>query len=204
MKRSPNTESIQRVPHAYICLCYRLATALVVLFFLHHSVLHAQQPKASEYEVKATYLYNFGRFVQWTPGAVAAQSDSFPICVIGQDPFGAALDTILSGESIDGKAVVAKRVSKPQDALSCRVLYISVSEDSRLKDLLAGLDKAGVLTVSDIPQFSQRGGMIQFVMVGNKIRFEVNLTSAQDAGLTLSSDLLKVAVAVRKSPQPGD
>ncbi len=69
---------------------------------------------------------------------------------------------------------------------------------------MRSLDKAGVLTVSDIPQFSQRGGMIQFVVVGNKVRFEVNLTSAQDAGLTLSSDLLKVAVAVRKSPQPGD
>jgi hypothetical protein len=99
---------------------------------------------------------------------------------------------------------VAKRVVKPQDAVNCRVLYISLSEDSRLKELLAALDKAGVLTVSDIPQFSQRGGMIQFVVVGNKIRFEVNLTSAQDAGLTLSSDLLKVAAAVRKTSQPGD
>jgi hypothetical protein len=83
--------------------------------------------------------------------------------------------------------------------LDCRVLYISASEDGRLKEILAGLDKSGVLTVSDIPQFSQRGGMIQFVLVGNKLRFEVNLTNAQTAGLTLSSDLLKVAVAVRKS-----
>ncbi len=136
--------------------------------------------------------------------AAAAKGESFSICVFGQDPFGPVLDTTLSGESINGKAVVAKRVSKPQDALDCRILYISESEESRLKEIIAGLDKAGVLTVSDIPQFSQRGGMIQFVVVGNKIRFEVNLTSAQDAGLTLSSDLLKVAVAVRKSPQPGD
>jgi hypothetical protein len=88
--------------------------------------------------------------------------------------------------------------------MNCRVLYISSSEDSRLKEVLGALDKAGVLTVSDIPQFLQRGGMIQFVMVGNKIRFEVNLTSAQDAGLTLSSELLKVAAAVRKTSQPGD
>lgn len=202
MKRFSSTESSERGPRVPVILRYHGA-AVLLLFFLLASLLHAQQQKASEYEVKATYLYNFGRFVQWSTGAVA-KSDSFPICVIGQDPFGAALDTILSGESIEGKAVVAKRVSKPQDALSCRVLYVSMSEDSRLKEVLAGLDKAGVLTVSDIPQFSQRGGMIQFVLVGNKIRFEVNLTSAQDAGLTLSSDLLKVAVAVRKSPQPGD
>jgi hypothetical protein len=182
----------------------RLPVVIVMLSLLVIPVLRAQQPKASEYLVKATYLYNFGRFVQWPPTAVAAQGDSFPICVIGQDPFGAALDTILAGEAIDGKSVVARRVTKAQDAVNCRVLYISPSEDSRLKELLVALDKAGVLTVSDIPQFSQRGGMIQFVTVGNKIRFEVNLTSAEDAGLTLSSDLLKVAAAVRKNSQRGD
>ena len=155
----------------------------LVLFLQQASVLHAQQPKPSEYEVKATYLFNFGRFVQWPPNAPAAQGDSFPICVIGEDPFGAALDKILSGETIDGKEVVAKRVAKAQDAVNCRVLYISASEDNGLKAVLEALDKTGVLTVSDIPQFAKRGGMIQFVMAGNKIRFEVNLKSAQDAGL---------------------
>ena len=183
----------------------RFITVLSLVLFLQHvSLLRAQQPKASEYDVKATYLFNFGRFVQWPANAPAAQSDSFPICVIGKDPFGPALDKILSGETIDGKAVVAKRVVKAQDAANCRVLYISSSEGNGLKELLAALDKSAVLTVSDMPQFSQRGGMIQFVMEGNKIRFEVNLTSAQDAGLTLSSDLLKVATAVRKISQPGD
>ncbi len=88
--------------------------------------------------------------------------------------------------------------------MSCRVLYISSSEETRLREVLAGLDKAAVLTVSDIPQFAQRGGMIQFVQESNKIRFEVNLASAEDAGLTLSSELLKVAVLVRKNSQPGD
>jgi hypothetical protein len=204
MKRFSDTESFQSALHAQFPLQYLICLILVTLFFLHSCILFAQQRNASEYEVKATYLYNFGRFVQWSAGAPPLKSDSFPICVIGQDPFGTTLETVVSGESIDSKSVVAKRVSKPQEALSCRVLYISTSEDSRLKEILGSLDKAGVLTVSDIPHFSQRGGMIQFVMVGNKIRFEVNLTSAQDAGLTLSSDLLKVAVAVRKSQQSGD
>jgi hypothetical protein len=181
-----------------------LATLILTLVTLPIPVLRAQQAKASEFQVKATYLYNFGRFVQWPANVTAAQGDSFPICVIGQDPFGSALDATLAGETIDGKSVVAKRVVKTLDAQDCRVLYISSSEDSRLREILAGINKAGVLTVSDIPQFSQRGGMIQFVVSGNKIRFEVNLTSAQDAGLTLSSDLLKVAAAVRKISQPGD
>jgi len=166
--------------------------------------LSAQKSKPREFEVKATYLYNFARFVEWPTTAAAAKSDSFPICVLGQDPFGPALDAIVAGETIGGKAVLAKRVLKPQDAVSCRVLYISSSEETRLRAVLAGLDKAAVLTVSDIPQFSQRGGMIQFVQESNKIRFEVNLASAEDAGLTLSSELLKVAVLVRKNSQPGD
>jgi hypothetical protein len=124
--------------------------------------------------------------------------------VLGQDPFGPALDAVLAGETINGKAVLARRVLKPQDAVSCRVLYISSSEDSRLKEVLTALDKAGVLTVSDMPQFAQHGGMIQFVLDGNKIRFEVNLASAEDAGLSLSSELLKVAITVRRNSQPGD
>jgi YfiR/HmsC-like len=209
MTRPSNSASDQCALRNRVCNRYQRvwqcpAAIIVMVALLHIPVLQAQLPKVSEFQVKATYLYNFGRFVQWPLNATAAKGDSFSICVIGQDPFGTALDGILSGETIDGMAVVAKRVAKPQDAVNCRVLYISLSEDSRLKELLPALDKAGVLTVSDIPQFSQRGGMIQFVVVGNKIRFEVNLTSAQDAGLTLSSDLLKVAAAVRKTSQPGD
>jgi hypothetical protein len=166
--------------------------------------LSAQKSRPGEYEVKAAYLYNFARFVEWPSTAAATKSDAFAICVLGQDPFGPALDAALAGETINGKAVLARRVLKPQDAVSCRVLYISSSEDSRLEEVLAALDKAGVLTVSDMPQFAQHGGMIQFVSGGNKIRFEVNLASAQDAGLSLSSELLKVAIAVRKNRQPGD
>lgn len=167
-------------------------------------VLQAQQPKVSEYQVKATYLYNFGRFVQWPTTDTVAKGESFPICVIGQDPFGADLDAILTGEIIDGKAVVAKRVSKPQEAVSCRILYISSSEESRLKEVLAALDKAEVLTVSDMPDFSRRGGMIQFVLKEGRVRFEINLTSAEAARLVVSADLLKVASNVRKNGPLGD
>jgi hypothetical protein len=79
-----------------------------------------------------------------------------------------------------------------------------LSEESRLAEILKMLDKASILTVSNVAKFSQRGGMIQFVVEANKIRFEVNLTSAERAGLTLSSELLKVATAVTRSSQPGD
>jgi hypothetical protein len=185
-------------------LLLRAVAVVTACALLEAPVLHTQVSKPNEYQVKAVYLYNFGRFVEWPARAASAKDDSFAICVLGQDPFGAALDSALAGESIDGKSVVAKRISTPQDALTCRILFISSSEDVRLKDDLIALGKTGVLTVSDMPHFSQRGGMIQFVSEGNRIRFEVNLTIAQDAGLTLSSELLKVAIAVKRNPHPGD
>jgi hypothetical protein len=163
------------------------------------SLLHGQQSKPSEYQVKAVYLFNFGRFVDWSASLTTAKSDSFAVCVIGQDPFGRTLDSTLAGELIDQKKVVAKRISRPQEAATCQVLFISLSEDARLKDILPLLDKLSVLTVSDIPRFSERGGMIQFVLEKDKIRFEVNLTNAERAGLSLSSELLKVAMAVKKN-----
>ena len=124
--------------------------------------------------------------------------------ILGDDPFGHALDATLAGETIGNQKVTARRISNPQMSGDCQILFISSSEANRLSKIIEALNKNAVLTVSDIPQFSQRQGMIQFVMEENRIRFEVNLTATQRAGLTLSSELLKVATAVRKSPQPGD
>lgn len=177
-------------------------TALVCLLFASSSALGQQRPSA--YQVEAAYLYNFGRFVEWPAKGATPQNSSFTICVLGDDPFGQALDATLAGETIGNQKVTARRISSPQMAADCQILFISSSEANRLNKIIEALDKNAVLTVSDIPQFSRRQGMIQFVSEENRIRFEVNLTATQRAGLTLSSELLKVATAVRKNPQPGD
>jgi YfiR/HmsC-like len=166
--------------------------------------MQAQQVKPSEYQVKAAYLYNFGRFIEWPAKVTEAGGGSFPICVLGQDPFGPTLTATLSGETINGKSVVARRIPGPEEATDCRIVFISASESDRLKQILASLADASVLTVSDLPGFSQRGGMVQLTMEGNRVRFEVNLTSTARAGLTLSSELLKVAINVRGRAQVGD
>ena len=155
------------------------------------------QSDPNEYQVKATYLYNFGKYVKWPGTLPASQGDSFPVCVFGQDPFGAILDSTLAGETLDGKPVVLRRISKPQDAVECRILFISSTEEKRLKEILAALDGHGVLTVSDMTGFTRRGGMIQFLLEGDKVRFEVNLASTENSKLVLSSELLKVAASVR-------
>ena len=203
MKLHSDKDSAQWPPRGRVSqycpsLLVRLMVVASVWALAGVSILHSQQSKPAEYEVKAAYLYNFGRFVEWPAKVASDKSDSFRICVLGQDPFGRILDEALSGETIDGKHVVAKRITKSSEAVDCRILFISSSEEKRLNDTLMAIDKAGVLTVSDIPEFLQRGGMIQFVLDSNRVRFEINLIAAQNASLTLSSELLKVAKAVRK------
>jgi len=201
MSHARDTILFRRVPQG--CRAWRtrnpLAAVTLVCALIVVPFLRAQSPKPTDYDVKAVYLYNFGRFVEW-PASVATKSDSFYVCVLGQDPFGPALDSTLAGETIGGKSVAAKRISSPQEAFGCQILFMSAVENSRLTAIIEALDKGGVLTVSDMPQFSQRGGMIQFVLEGKKVRFEVNLTAVQRAGLTLSSELLKVATTVRRNP----
>jgi len=172
-------------------------------WFMVPPSLRAQEGKPSEYQIKAVYLYNFGKFIQWPKTEVSNSPGSFFICVLGQDPFGVNLDSTIAGESLEGKNLVARRISKLEELPVCRILFISASESSQLKKILAVLEGTPVLTVSDMPEFTLRGGMIQFVLRENKVRFEVNLTAAEKSGLVFSSQLLKVATEVRKIPPPG-
>jgi len=198
-------KALGRAPRWQVGRVHAVAhAALVTLFCLLLAIPGVDaQPRPTDYQVKAAYLYNFGRFVEWPPAALAAK-DSFTVCVMGQDPFGATLDTTLAGETIGGKSVVARRISDVRESAGCQILFLSSSESDRLKDVLSSLDKTGVLTVSDIPQFSQHGGMIEFVLQSNRVRFEVNLAAARSAGLTLSSELLKVATVVRRDSGAGN
>jgi hypothetical protein len=203
MKHLRGTDGVRRVPgdratRPVLSLRPLLIAVTAACAFLAIPVLHAQNPRPTDYQVKATYLYNFGRFIEWPRKVAAAQGGSFTVCVLGQDPFGPSLDATLGGETIGGKTVVAKRISSADESGDCQILYLSLTDDSRLNKIIADLDKKAVLTVSDMSQFVKRGGMIQFVLEGKKVRFEVNLTATQHAGLTLSSELLKVATAVKR------
>ena len=163
--------------------------------FVFHTALASGQTKATELQVKAAYLYNFGKFVRWTEAGGASDA-RFTICVLGKDPFDGALDSVVSGESIAGKPLAVKRVADRSSVTGCRVLYVSGSEARRFSSLLQELRRMPILTVSDAPDFLRQGGIIQFVTTNDRVRFEVNLPAAQDAGIQLSSELLKVAVKV--------
>lgn len=166
--------------------------------------VHAQLAKPNAAQVQAAYLYNFGKFVKWPADAPANQNGSFIICVLDQDPFGVTLQSALAGEAVGGKPVLVKRLPRAQDAAACHILFINSTQDKDLAGILAAVDDSAVLTVSDMHDFSKRGGMIQFVLDGDRIRFAINLESAEKSHLTLASELLKVAVAVKKPERSGD
>jgi hypothetical protein len=155
-----------------------------------------QAAKFNEYQVKAAYLKNFVQFVDWPADSAGAPNEPYPICVLGADPFGAALDGALSGESVNHHPLIPRRLANAKQATSCRVLYIS-SDEAEVRRGLSAVENASILTVSDYPEFLDRGGMIQFVIDNNHVRFEINLIAARKVGLTLSSELLKIARSVR-------
>jgi hypothetical protein len=180
------------------CSIGRVAISLCLALSLTAFTSAAEE--ATESQVKAAYLYNFGKFVTW-PASPAVSPAPREICVLGKDPFGAVLDSTVAGESIAGKKIAIRRLAKAQEANHCNILFVGSSEASRLDAIILALRHFDALTVSDIPHFAEHGGMIEFVMRQNKIRFEVNWVAAQQAHLVLSSELLKVAVRVIDKPQ---
>lgn len=158
----------------------------------------ARAADSVEYPVKAAFLYNFTRFVEW-PGGALASSPQVTICVLGHDPFGAALDEAVAGKRVEGRPLAVRRLSGLEDLQPCPVLFVSASEEGRLPEILRRLQGAPVLMVGDSPEVARRGGVIGFYLEGNKVRFEVNPAAARAAGLKVSAKLLSVA---RVSPTP--
>ncbi len=171
----------------------RLAVAGVLLVCTGFSA--AQVTRPTESEVKAAYLYNFGRFVTWPPDRAVA-GNPFEICIVGKDPFGKVLDATVLGERIGGRTIAIKRLSQVQQAESCSILFVSSSEEARLATILDSSHRFNLLTVSDLKHFAERGGVIGLVVQQDRVRFEVNRTAAERCHLQLSSELLKVAVKV--------
>lgn len=152
----------------------------------------AEPPPPSEYQVKAAFLYTFIKFVEW-PNVGAAR----PLCVavLGEDPFGADLDSI-RGKSAKGRTIVIRRYRRVEDVKECDVLFISSAEKGHLVRILRQIQNLPVLTVADQEGFCQAGGMINLVTVKNKVGFEINVAAAQRAQLHISSQLLKLAKIV--------
>jgi hypothetical protein len=152
----------------------------------------AQEP-SPEYELKAAFLYNFVKFVEWPADAFAGAKSPLSICVYGSDPFGGSLEGVVRGEALGERGLLVQRPEALGDLRDCQVLFVSRSERQRLPEILARVGGAPVLTVGDTDGFLQAGGVINFVMEDNKVRFAINLQAAEHNRLTISSKLLRLA-----------
>jgi len=153
----------------------------------------AQSPTAGEYQVKAAFLYNFAKFVEWPPGSFSDASAPLRICVLGRDPFGEELRSITREKTVNAHKLQVDQVADLQMARTCHILFVASSEKAQLAQILEGLRGTDALTVGDTKGFVEQGGMINFVLGNNRVQFEVNRKAAEQAGLKISSKLLSVA-----------
>ncbi len=144
-----------------------------------------------EYQIKAVFLLNFARFVDWPATAFATDTAPLELGVLGDDPFGSYLDDAVRGETINRRPIIVRRFRRAADMAHCHVLFICRSEAARLEQILTSLDGRGILTVSDANGFADKGGMIGFVKHDEKVRLQINLDAAKDSNLTISAKLLR-------------
>jgi len=156
----------------------------------------AAPPASREYQVKAAFVYNFVKFVEWPAKAFYDDQSAIILAIVGDDPFGTAIETI-KGKKAKGKSLVINSFAKIEDVDKCHILFISRSEERHLDSILARVRNRHVLTIGDMEDFAQRGGIIHFVTSGNRIGFKINVDAAERAGLKISSRLLKLADIVR-------
>jgi len=152
----------------------------------------AQEHKPTEYEVKAAYIYNFAKFVEWPSKKPQRPGAALTVCVLGDDPIGPALAAI-EGKTVRDRTIMVKGDLSLGEAAACDILFISSSEQEQLDRVLDVLAGAPVLTIGHAKGFAGQGGMINFYRENKTVRFEINLKAAERAGLKISSNLLRIA-----------
>ena len=172
---------------------------LIVSFVLSGGATkaYAETPFAArEYQIKAAFLYNFAKFVEWPDDRFTDENSPMILCVIGMDPFGAILEQTMTGKTIKGRAIIINRGKAIDNLKFCHLLFVSSSERERVPQIVASLAGASVLTVADMDDFANQGGSINLIKRRNKIRFEINSNAAAQSGLKLSSYLMRLASKV--------
>lgn len=167
---------------------------LLVMGYIAASPLHAQERKHGEYEVKAAFLYNIGKFVDW-PERPGERGEHLILGVLGNDPFEGRLDA-LQGKKLRGKKIVVKRLTSFHGAKHCDILFIAASEKERIDMILKELAYKPILTVGDTDSFAEKGVMINFYIENNRIRFAINNEAAKRANVRIHPNLLTMGKIV--------
>ncbi|MBI3129796.1 MAG: YfiR family protein [Acidobacteria bacterium] len=154
-----------------------------------------------EFEVKGAYLLRFGEYVEWPPKALPPPGAPFVIGILGEDPFGGLLDEVVQRRQVQGRPVEVRRIQRVDDIRGVHILYVGSIEEGRWNQILEEVRGKGILTVGE--KGPRRGAAIVFVQVHSKIRFEVDAEAAHLGDVKLSSKLLSLATAIRRTAPPG-
>src|SRR5579863_2448030 len=163
------------------------------------AIAGAQSGQPSDYDVKAAFLFNFTKFVEWPESSFQSAQAPIVIGIIGDAPIGDSLMRIVAGQKAQGRSIEIAKYNRGDDLRRCHVLFISDSERQHGAQILAALQSTSILTVSDMDGFAESGGVIQFVIQGNRVRFVVNLDAATQSKLRVSAKLLALARVINHS-----
>ena len=152
-----------------------------------------------EYQLKAAFFSKFAQFVEF-PESALTNSKTFNLCVARPNPFGRALDALIVGETLHGRPLAARDVSDPKAIDTCRLLFVPALLLSERKAFLTKAAALPILTVGDYDGFLEEGGIVNLRIVDGRVRFDINAASAHRAGVRLSSQLLRLALSVRRGP----
>ena len=152
-----------------------------------------QTAQLTSSEVKAGFLLNLVKFVEWPDATFASAKEPITFGIVGSDPLGNALIRAVRGQSVRGRTMIVRKYNVGDDLRRCQVLFVSASEQARVPQILAGVLGASILTVSDAQRFTEAGGVVQFSVDGDKVHFSVNRDSAMQARLQISAKLLTLS-----------
>jgi len=190
-----------RPAHCVVQLCALAVAALLSLGGTTSA--RAQDNPSVEYQVKAAFLLNFAKFIEWPPNTFQNERSPMTVCVFGYDPFGSALDEIIRGKNIENHELLARRINEVPDLKKgCQLVFVSAREEKRLPEILNNLKGVSALVVGESENFAERGGGIQFYLENNRMRFVINVDAVQRAHLTVSSKLLALARIVHDPGHP--
>ena len=159
----------------------------------------AQAERASDIQVKAAYLYQFGGFIDWPPRAFAGDASPFVIGLIGADALAAELENVVATRTVHGRKVAVRRLRRGEALAGLHVLFVGAEAAAELPQVLGAARDTPLLVVTDSENALSRGSTINFVAVDNRVRFDVALASAERSQLRISSRLLSVARRVVKA-----
>jgi len=176
----------------------RMFRASLILFLAARNIFAGAGQPIDEYQLKAVFLYNFARFVQWPSEAFQSPNDPIAICILGENPFGNSLGQAVDGKAIEQRKFTIRQIAEPRQAAGCQILFVSSSEQKHLRGILAEIRTPGTLIVGDSDRFAEEGGVANLKLEGDHIRIQVNVAAAERAKLQISSRLLSLAQIVRK------